>query len=72
MGKIVVTTNISLDGVVEDPDGREGSSHGGRFGQFGSQDLEGWAKVETDDTRHSTPRPSFWAARATSGLPLYG
>jgi dihydrofolate reductase len=53
MGKIVVTTNISLDGVVEDPDGREGSSHGGWFGQFGSQDLEGWAKVETDEALHS-------------------
>ena len=24
MGKIVITTNISLDGVVEDPDGQEG------------------------------------------------
>jgi dihydrofolate reductase len=53
MGKIVVTTNISLDGVVEDPDGREGSSHGGWFGQYGSQDLEGWAKVETDEALHS-------------------
>jgi dihydrofolate reductase len=53
MGKIVVTTNISLDGVVEDPDGREGSSHGGWFGQFGGTDLEGWAKVETDEALHS-------------------
>jgi dihydrofolate reductase len=53
MGRIVVTTNISLDGVVEDPDGREGSERGGRFGQFGAQDLEGWAKVETDEALHS-------------------
>ena len=53
MGRIVVTTNISLDGVVEDPDGREGSRHGGWFGQFGGTDLEGWAKVETDEALHS-------------------
>ena len=53
MGKIVVTTNLSLDGVVQDPDGREGTEHGGWFGQFGGKDLEGWAKVETDEALHS-------------------
>jgi dihydrofolate reductase len=47
MGKIVITTNISLDGVIEDPDGQEGSPLGGWFGQFGGKDLEGWTKVET-------------------------
>jgi hypothetical protein len=40
MGRIVVTTNVSLDGVVQDPDGREGFKHGGWFGQFGGKDLE--------------------------------
>ena len=49
MGKIVISTNISLDGVVEDPDGQEGSPHGGWFGHFGGKDLEGWAKVETEE-----------------------
>ena len=49
MGKIVITTNISLDGVVEDPDGQEGSTIGGWFGQFGGKDLEAWAKVETEE-----------------------
>ena len=49
MGKIVITTNISLDGVIEDPDGQEGSTQGGWFGQFGGKDLEGWAKVETEE-----------------------
>ena len=29
MGKIVITTNISLDGVVQDPDGQEGFRRGG-------------------------------------------
>ncbi len=53
MGKIVVTTNVSLDGVVQDPDGQEGFRLGGWFGEFGGKDLEGWAKVETDEALHA-------------------
>ena len=49
MGKIVITTNISLDGVVQDPDGQEGFRLGGWFGQSGGKDLEEWAKVETGE-----------------------
>jgi dihydrofolate reductase len=49
MGKIVITTNVSLDGFVQDPDGQEGSSLGGWFNQFGGKDLEAWAKVETEE-----------------------
>jgi dihydrofolate reductase len=49
MGKIVITTNISLDGVVQDPDGQEGFRLGGWFGEFGGNDLEEWAKVETEE-----------------------
>ena len=49
MGKIVVTTNVSLDGIVQDPDGHEGFRHGGWFGRFGGKDLEAWARVETDE-----------------------
>jgi dihydrofolate reductase len=49
MGKIVITTNSSLDGVVQDPDGQEGFAFGGWFGQFGGKDLEGWTKVETEE-----------------------
>jgi dihydrofolate reductase len=45
MGKVVISTNISLDGVVQDPDGKEGFRLGGWFAQFGGQDLEAWAKV---------------------------
>jgi dihydrofolate reductase len=45
MGKIVISTNVSLDGVVQDPDGAEGFRLGGWFGQFGGKDLEAWAKV---------------------------
>jgi dihydrofolate reductase len=46
MGKIVISTNVSLDGVVQDPDGKEGFGRGGWFAQHGGKDLEEWAKIE--------------------------
>jgi dihydrofolate reductase len=46
MGKIVISTNVSLDGVVQDPDGEEGFDRGGWFVRSGGKDLEEWAKVE--------------------------
>ena len=49
MGKIVISTNVSFDGVVQDPDGKEGFRLGGWFGQFGGKDLEEWAKVELEE-----------------------
>ncbi len=49
MGKIVITTNVSLDGVIQDPDGQEGFRLGGWFNQFTGPDREAWAKVETDE-----------------------
>ena len=51
MGRIVMSgpQNISLDGVVQDPDGQEGFAQGGWFGEFGGADLEEWAKVALDD-----------------------
>jgi len=51
MGKIVVSgpQNVSLDGVVQDPDGREGFPVGGWFVQFGGKDLEAWNRVALDE-----------------------
>jgi dihydrofolate reductase len=49
MGKIIISENVSLDGVVQDPTGEEGFRLGGWFGQFGGDDLEEWAKVELDE-----------------------
>ena len=46
MGKIVISTNVSLDGVVQDPDGEEGFGRGGWFLEYGGGDLEEWGKVE--------------------------
>ena len=51
MGKIVLSgpQNITLDGVVQDPDGKEGFERGGWFVQFGGDDLEEWNKVALAD-----------------------
>jgi dihydrofolate reductase len=53
MGRIVISTNATLDGVVQDPDGQEGSELGGWFGQFGGEDLEEWGKVSFDEALHT-------------------
>jgi dihydrofolate reductase len=53
MGKIVISTNVSLDGVVQDPDGEEGFRLGGWFSQFGGTDLEAWAKIQLEGALHA-------------------
>jgi len=49
MGQLIITTNTSLDGVVEDPDGHEGSDRGGWFARFGGPDLEPWTSLMTKE-----------------------
>jgi dihydrofolate reductase len=51
MGRIVLSgpQNITLDGVVQDPDGAEGFKLGGWFQEFGGQDLEAWGNVALDE-----------------------
>lgn len=49
MGKIVISTNVTLDGVVQDPDGQEGFSLGGWFNQFAGKDREEWAKASNEE-----------------------
>jgi dihydrofolate reductase len=49
MGKIIISENVSLDGVAQDPTGEEGFSFGGWFGQIGDKDREAWAKVGLDE-----------------------
>jgi len=49
MGKLIITTNISLDGATQDPTGEEGFRLGGWFQEFGGKDLEQWAKVLTEE-----------------------
>jgi dihydrofolate reductase len=45
MGKIVVSENVTLDGVIQDPTGDEGFRFGGWFSQMGDKDREAWAEV---------------------------
>jgi dihydrofolate reductase len=49
MAKLVISTNVTLDGVIQDPDGEEGFALGGWFGQFGGKDLEAWARLATEE-----------------------
>jgi dihydrofolate reductase len=51
MGKLVISENVSLDGVVQDPTGEEGFARGGWFLQVADQDREAWAKLEFDEAR---------------------
>ena len=54
MGKIVIFTNTTLDGVVQDPTGREGFRLGGWFVQHGGKDLEDWAKLAHEEALRTT------------------
>jgi dihydrofolate reductase len=69
MGKIIISENISLDGVVQDPTGEEGFGRGGWFLEVGQQDREAWAKLELDEALGATAlllgrrTDEFFAAR---------
>ena len=54
MARIVITTNSTLDGVVQDPDGREGTASGGWFHLSGGTDLDAWAQLETDEAQQAS------------------
>src|SRR5919197_5475110 len=49
MGKIVVSENVTLDGVAQDPAGAEGFERGGWVGRVGERGREGAAKVLLDE-----------------------
>ena len=49
MGRIVISENVSLDGVVQDPTGDEGFRHGGWFGRVSESDRAEWAAVEFEE-----------------------
>jgi dihydrofolate reductase len=49
MGRIVISENVSLDGVIQDPVGDEGFSRGGWVGRVGDRGREGAAKILLDE-----------------------
>jgi len=74
MGKIVITTNVSLDGVVQDPDGLEGFSRGGWFHHYGGGDLAEWGTIEYAEALESAAlllgrRSAEWFAARWASRP---
>ncbi|MGP7999941.1 MAG: dihydrofolate reductase family protein [Streptosporangiaceae bacterium] len=51
MGRIVISENITVDGVVQDPTGEEGFRLGGWFSQQGEKDHAEWAKAGLAEAR---------------------
>jgi dihydrofolate reductase len=49
MGTLVISTNVTLDGISQDPTGEEGFEFGGWFEQMTAADREIWAKSEFDE-----------------------
>jgi dihydrofolate reductase len=49
MGKIIISENVTLDGVVQDPAGGEGFRHGGWIGRIGDRDRDEAARVALDE-----------------------
>jgi hypothetical protein len=49
MGKIVISENVTLDGVIQDPTGEEGFRHGGWAGGAGPRGRKATAKVLLDE-----------------------
>ena len=49
MGRIIISENVTLDGVIEDPSGVEGFKHGGWVGRIGDRGREEAAKVALDE-----------------------
>ena len=50
MGKIVVSENVSLDGVIQDPRGDEGLGRGDWFAWVGDKDRQEWAEALLAET----------------------
>ena len=49
MGKIIISENVTLDGVIQDPAGAEGFGRGGWVGRVGDRGREEAAKILLDE-----------------------
>ena len=52
MGRIVISTNLTLDGTSDDPTGEEGTTRGGWFGAISGEDREAWEAVLLAEARN--------------------
>jgi hypothetical protein len=70
MGNIVVSENVTLDGVVQDPAGAEGFGRGGWVGRVGER--VGERRPRSCSTRRSAPTRSCSAGEPTNSSPRAG
>jgi hypothetical protein len=70
MGKIVVSENVTLDGVVQDPAGAEGFGRGGWVGRVGERGRDEAAKVLLDEALGA--EASYSVGGPTSSSPRGG
>jgi dihydrofolate reductase len=49
MGRIIISENVTLDGVIQDPAGDEGFRHGGWIGRIGDRGRGEAARVALDE-----------------------
>ncbi|MFB9236159.1 dihydrofolate reductase family protein [Plantactinospora siamensis] len=49
MGRIIISENITIDGVIEVSAGADGSGHGGWFARTADRDRTAWAKVGIEE-----------------------
>jgi len=49
MARIVISENVTIDGVIQDPTGDDGFAQGGWFNEISDEDRQGWAEVETGE-----------------------
>ena len=59
MGKIVVSDNVSLDGVVQDPAGDEGFRRGGWVGLIKDRPELGKLALKRSGFASALPRPQY-------------
>lgn len=70
MGKIVVSENVTLDGVVQDPAGAEGFRRGGWVGRVGERGREEAAEVLFDEALGFQSRRFNWGCYSCSSTAL--
>ncbi|HYS39154.1 MAG TPA: hypothetical protein VEO01_26350 [Pseudonocardiaceae bacterium] len=77
MGRIVISTNSTIDGISQDPTGEEGFEFGGWFTRIADTDREAWAKAEFEEALDTAAilvggRSYEWFAERWVGRPGTG
>jgi dihydrofolate reductase len=62
MGRIVVSENVTVDGVVQDPTGEENFEHGGWFLKVGNKDREAFYQAALDEAMNA--EALLWGRRS--------